>query len=74
MHKPVKQIEPLTNEILGKQCASPFETVGRAIKIAKYLISAGKVPEAWGDNVAAAVLRLMSEQGFDAVERSFYKE
>jgi hypothetical protein len=74
MHKPMKQIESLTNEILGKQCLSSFDTVGRAIKIAKYLITAGKVPDAWGDNVAAAVLRLMADQGCDEVERSFYKE
>jgi hypothetical protein len=73
MHKPIKIVESLTNEILGKQ-GSPFEIVGRAIKISKYLITAGKVPEEWGDNVAAAVLRLMTEQGCDAVERSFYKE
>lgn len=73
MHKPSKQIESLTNETLGKQSISSFDTVGRAIKISKYLITAGKVPEEWGDNVAAAVLKLMSEQGFEAVERSFYK-
>lgn len=71
MRKPLRQSDPLTNEVLGKMSPSPFDTVGRSIKVAKYLIAAGKVPEEWGDNVAAAVLRLMAEQGFDKVERTF---
>jgi hypothetical protein len=74
MHRPPKSVEALTNEALSKQAHSQFEIVGRAIAIADYLITSGKVPEEWDDNVAACVLALMTENGIEAVEATYSKE
>jgi hypothetical protein len=64
----------LTNEQLSKQSKSQFELVGRAIKIADYLVRSGKAASDWPDNVAAEVLRCIAEEGIDSLEHRVMQE
>ena len=64
----------LTNEQLTRQSKSQFELVGRAIKIAEYLVKSGKAALDWPDNVAAEVLRRMAEEGVDQLEHEVMHE
>lgn len=70
MHKHAKVVENLTNEALNKQGLNQFEIVGKAIKIADYLITSGKVKDEWSDNVANAVLHMMEEKGIQDTEET----
>jgi len=67
MQKEHKQT--LTNERLGEFCPNQFEIVGRAIKIAEYLVQSGKAVEEWPDNIATEILLCMSEEGPLVVEK-----
>lgn len=58
----------LTNERLTKQCRNQFELVGRAVKMAEYLVKSGKAASDWPDNIAYEVLRRISEEGVDIAE------
>ena len=64
----------LTNERLSRQSKSQFELVGRAIKIAEYLVKSGKAALDWPDNVAFEVLRRMAEEGADQLEHEVMQE
>ena len=64
----------LTNELLSRQSKSQFELVGRAIKIAEYLVKSGKAASDWPDNVAAEVLRCIAEEGCDSLEHRVMHE
>ena len=74
MIKNLRYEQCLTNELLGKQCKSQFVLVGRAIKMAEYLVKSGKAAADWPDNVAFEVLRRMSEEGVDQLEHEVYTE
>jgi hypothetical protein len=64
--------DALTNEHLAKQFTSQFDLVSRAIKMGEYLITSGKAFTNWPDNIAAEVLKKMSEEGSEAVEKEVY--
>lgn len=64
----------LTNEALGKQMNSQFELVGKAIKIADYLVKSGKATSEWPDNVAYEVLCRMADEGADHLEQEVLHE
>jgi hypothetical protein len=64
----------LTNELLSRQSKSQFELVGRAIKIAEYLVKSGKATTEWPDNVANEVLRRIAEEGIDQLEHEVMQE
>ncbi len=74
MLKNLRYEQCLTNELLGKQARSQFELVGRAIKIAEYLVKSGKATEEWPDNVAFEVLRRIAEDGVVQLEHEVFKE
>ena len=64
----------LTNEQLSRQSKSQFILVGRAIKIAEYLVKSGKAATDWPDNVAYAVLCRMADEGGDQLEHEVLQE
>jgi|AMWB02.1.fsa_nt_gi hypothetical protein len=64
----------LTNELLSRQSKSQFELVGRAIKVADYLIKSGKAATDWPDNVAFEVLCRMADEGVDQLEHEVMQE
>jgi len=64
-----KHIHTLTNERLGKFCPNQFEIVGRAVKIAEYLVQSGKAADEWPENIASEVLSRMLEDGPESVEK-----
>jgi hypothetical protein len=74
MHRTLQYDQSLTNEHLNKQFASQFDLVGRAINIANYLVRSGKAVESWPDNVAFEVLKRMSDEGVDMLERELRTE
>jgi len=69
-----KHIQTLTNEKLGNFCPNQFEIVGRAIKIAEYLVQSGKAVDEWPDNIASEVLLCMLEDGPEAVEKEILQK
>ena len=69
-----KYEDSLTNERLTKQCRNQFDLVGRAIKVAEYLVKSGKATKEWPDNVAYEVLRRMSDEGVDVAETEILQE
>ena len=74
MFRNVKFGENLTNELLGKQFRSQFDLVSHAIKISEYLIKSGKAAIDWPDNVACEVLRRMTEEGYEKLEKEVFTE
>ncbi len=66
--------ESLTNECLTKQCGNQFALVGRAIKIAEYLVKSGKAATDWPDNIAYEVLHRIADEGVDNAEREILQE
>jgi hypothetical protein len=69
-----KYEDSLTNERLTKQCRNQFDLVGRAIKVAEYLVKSGKATTDWPDNVSYEVLRRMSDEGVDVAESEILQE
>lgn len=66
--------ESLTNESLTKQCENQFALVGRAIRMAEYLVKSGKAATDWPDNVAYEVLQRIADEGVDNAEREIFQE
>jgi cell shape-determining protein MreC len=65
--------EALTNEHLLGQFPSQFDLVNRAIKIGDYLVTSGKAfTNSWPDNIPAAVLKKMAEEGVERLEKEVY--
>lgn len=73
MNKP-KIDEALTNEELMRSSNSQFDLVGRAIKIAEYLVKSGKATRDWPDNVASEVLNKIAHEGLEQVEHEVISE
>ena len=74
MYKNLRYDQCLTNEILSKQTRSQFDLVGKAIKIAQYLVKSGKAATDWPDNVPYEVLRRMAEEGAERLEHEVFSE
>lgn len=72
MQKKYNYDDALTNEHLTKQFRSQFDLVDHAIRMGEYLITSGKAFTDWPDNVAAAVLKRMAEEGVETLEKEVY--
>ena len=73
MEKKYNYDEALTNEHLIGKFRSQFELVNQAIKIADYLITSGKAfTNSWPDNIPAAVLKKIAEEGVEILEKEVY--